>query len=166
MAVLVRERFLCSPFLPLMVRTAETQQQPYCGLGPLSLHAQWHPPCTTTNENKAVGMGVLKRDAYCHWKQSNISETSVWGWAEFWVSLQHWGAGGILYKEINSLPQSCWDNRDVKREFINMLLLVMTPLTELCEVYQSGWDESKNWCRILLCSLHIDTAEIDTSLQK
>lgn len=119
MAVLFRERFLYSPFLPLMVRTAETQQQSHSGLGPPSLHAQWHPPCTTTNTNKAVGMGDLKRDACCHWKQSKISKSSVWGWAGFWVSLKHWGACGTLYREINSLPQS-QDNRDVKGEFINI----------------------------------------------
>lgn len=63
--VLVRERFLCSLFLLLVVRTAETQQQAHSGLGPLFPHTQSHPPCTTTNEDKAVGMGVLKRDVCC-----------------------------------------------------------------------------------------------------
>lgn len=41
-------------------------------------------------------------------------------------------------------------------------LLVMTPLTDLWEVYQSGWDESKNWWGVVLCGLHTDS----TSLQR
>lgn len=50
---------------------AETQQQAHSRLGPFFL--QSHPPCTTTDEDKAVGMGVLKRDV-----QSYISQT-LWG---------------------------------------------------------------------------------------
>lgn len=122
MAVLVRERFLCSPFLPLVVRTARTQQQVQSILGPLFLHAQSHPLYTTRNEDKAVSMGVLKRDVYCHWTWSYISETLAWGWhgilGEPAALRSRWD---FECAEINPLPQSWWDSRDVKGEVINVM---------------------------------------------
>lgn len=88
------------------VGTAETQQQAHSRLDPLFLHAQSQPPCTPTNEEKAVGMGVLKRDVYCHWRQLTYLRLLCGADTGFRVSLQHWGAGETWNVQTDKPPST------------------------------------------------------------